>query len=369
VDAIHGKLDPRELAAGRIEAVASGRAVAVTSEGLAAQASGDAVFVERARQAAQVARVPTALVRPEWREASATLLSQEVVVPNASEGTAVRARAYVRDNSGLMFSGANNDYRGTLIVALASDQPAPAAPRLARPVSLFVLARGAAVEPSPVQVSELETWYPVRLVVPRAVAPYRVAVSASPNVPGDEVEMAVQSPTVALVPDTPRIPGWGLGKVSIAVDASNVTDADGATVLLETNRGQVESGGAKLDPRGKGIAVLRSVGQGVARVQVAEPYVGQPIDIEFAAPWAFLLLAGLGGLAGAFVQQRGRQRWPRALGIGVVTAIIMTVAYAVGLDWVVKVTGWTTLANAGEAVVFVLGALGALVGVRVLTPG
>jgi hypothetical protein len=36
---------------------------------------------------------------------------------------------------------------------------------------------------------------------------------------------------------------------------------------------------------------------------------------------------------------------------------------------VVKVTGWTTLANAGEAVVFVLGALGALVGVRVLTPG
>ena len=59
--------------------------------------------------------------------------------------------------------------------------------------------------------------------------------------------------------------------------------------------------------------------------------------------------------------------WAKVLAIGAVTGVVMTTAYAVGIDWVLAATRWTQLASGGEAVVFVLGVLGSLVGVRALT--
>ena len=46
----------------------------------------------------------------------------------------------------------------------------------------------------------------------------------------------------------------------------------------------------------------------------------------------------------------------------------MTLAYAVGIDWVSRALPAAHLATSGEAVVFVLGAIAALLGVGVLLP-
>jgi hypothetical protein len=63
---------------------------------------------------------------------------------------------------------------------------------------------------------------------------------------------------------------------------------------------------------------------------------------------------------------RGRDRWPIALVIGIASALVMTLAHAVGLNWPARVLQEQGLTWAGEALVFVLGAVGALVGVSVL---
>ena len=57
----------------------------------------------------------------------------------------------------------------------------------------------------------------------------------------------------------------------------------------------------------------------------------------------------------------------KVIRVGALTGLAMTVLYYVGLDWVVRATGWTTLASAGEAVAFALGLLGAIVGLGVIT--
>ena len=46
----------------------------------------------------------------------------------------------------------------------------------------------------------------------------------------------------------------------------------------------------------------------------------------------------------------------------------MTLAYAVGIDWVSRALPAVQLATSGEAVVFVLGAIAALIGVGALLP-
>lgn len=99
---------------------------------------------------------------------------------------------------------------------------------------------------------------------------------------------------------------------------------------------------------------------------VAAAKQSAPLDVAFDAPWLFLGAALAGGLAGAFVRGRGRGRWRGALAIGVVSALIMTLAYAAGIDWPAHVLNSAGIDRSGEAVVFVLGAIGALVGVSAL---
>jgi hypothetical protein len=89
--------------------------------------------------------------------------------------------------------------------------------------------------------------------------------------------------------------------------------------------------------------------------------------VVFKNPWLLLVLATVGGLAGATLMRKGRVSWGKVLRNGAITGVVMTILYYVGLDWVVKATGWTTLASAGEFVALGLGFLGVVVGTGVLT--
>ncbi|MDZ7754072.1 MAG: hypothetical protein U5S82_21135 [Gammaproteobacteria bacterium] len=51
------------------------------------------------------------------------------------------------------------------------------------------------------------------------------------------------------------------------------------------------------------------------------------------------------------------------------SGLTMTLAYAVGIDWPARVSAGAGIDYSGEAAVFVLGAIGALVGISALAPG
>jgi inner membrane protein involved in colicin E2 resistance len=89
------------------------------------------------------------------------------------------------------------------------------------------------------------------------------------------------------------------------------------------------------------------------------PFDASSVKVEFLQPWLMLVLAAAGGIIGAVVTGK-RSRWLRGALIGVALAVL----YYVGLDWVSKQTGFTSLAHAGEAVSFALGFLGSIVGVQ-----
>jgi hypothetical protein len=125
----------------------------------------------------------------------------------------------------------------------------------------------------------------------------------------------------------------------------------------------------KLDAQGVATARLRSDSASSTSVSVADAgVVSQPATVVFTAPWLFLAAAVAGGLLGAFIRGKGRRRAWYALAIGVASAILMTLAYAVGIDWVSRALPAAHLATSGEAVIFVLGAIAALLGVGVLLP-
>jgi hypothetical protein len=125
----------------------------------------------------------------------------------------------------------------------------------------------------------------------------------------------------------------------------------------------------KLDAQGMATTSLRSDSAASTRLRVGDAgVISESATVVFEPPWLFLAAAIAGGLLGAFLRGKGRSHLWYALAIGVASAILMTLAYAVGIDWVSRVLSAPRLATAGEAVVFVLGAIAALVGVGALLP-
>jgi hypothetical protein len=198
---------------------------------------------------------------------------------------------------------------------------------------------------------------------------FPVTVSAGSDDEGDTLDLAVVKPRVSLASAGNNIVGWGIGTTTIYVRAPEL--GDGATVDLAATAGGLSPGTVTLDMQGHGTATLRSDSGAEARVSVAgSGSAGDEITVRFRSPFPFLLSAALGGLAGAFLRGRGRRSWGKALSIGIVTAIAATAAYAVGVTtWVLELTHAEQLASSGEAVVFVVGFLAALAGVKVFLPG
>lgn len=363
-------MDPGRLAAGKVQAVAEDSAVAVVQPiSLEKQFSESAFLVDNVRSAPIFAAVPAVLRDGAGPAARAVQLSQEIVAPalgDAAERTVKRFRTFARDSTGLRYSVARQAYVGEFMVAFADTEDGAARQELITPVPLLIEAVGArSIEPSPVEVSKAGQWYKVRLEVPAPNDPYRLAVSASPDDKGDSITLAIVRPTIQLTSDTRRVVGWGFGKVAVRVHYPEA-DAEGGIVTLAPSIGTLSSAAVALDASGRGSTELRSGGQGQTSISVKPPYSGEPLVITFISPVLFIVLAVAGGLIGAFITRRDRSKWISNLAVGALTGFFMAAAYVVGIDWVAMRTGWTGIANSGELVVFVLGALGAIVGATAL---
>jgi hypothetical protein len=366
-------LDPLALSSGEVKAVSGSHVEVVNPDTVAEQARPGSVFVTRTGTGAtRVAlSAPLRAALPAGAQTSAVRLGYVVSATTGAEASPVRLAALIADNTGLVLDAAHSAWRGGFSVALSNlDDPADRRP-LNTPVTVAITAAGASdVTPAPLSIADVGRWHAVRVTVPDFPGDrYHVSVSADPQDRGNAIDLKVVKPTIEVIAGNPQIAGWGIGQTTVTVRARGLITPDGYPVTLRNEHGSLDPTYVKLDSQGLATARLRSDSASSTSVSVADAgVVSQPATVVFSAPWLFLAAAVAGGLLGAFIRGKGRRRAWYALAIGVASAILMTLAYAVGIDWVSRALPAAHLATSGEAVVFVLGAIAALLGVGVLLP-
>lgn len=163
-------------------------------------------------------------------------------------------------------------------------------------------------------------------------------------------------------------PVFGLEVTTATIRAPGAAARGVKSVLLTHDRSRVEgSEQVALDAEGIGIARLRSSGVGSARVRVTAPHFqhGEQL-VQFTWPLSFLGAALLGGMTGGYPRHyplpaaRSRRHGWFWLFRSVLLGLLVAVAYAVG----VNLLGIDVGAGIGEAFVFTIAALGAIVGIR-----
>jgi hypothetical protein len=367
---VRTKVNRDLLASGKVAAIEGGKRVVLDETSLLERAAANRPIYLEARTGATSVTVPAVLqqstgsAEPEV----ATLLREDVLVPT-SAGTSTRLHALVLDQTGLSYVGARNRFEGTFSVALSPvEEGAGVTLNAPKRISLAVPG-GNLLDPVPdVVIDTLDDWKPVTIYVSQPTQPYHVRVSASTSDRGDPVEVGVFPPRVNLTTDRKYVPGYGLGTFVVFISATNLIDPKGARISFQADGGMIESGNVvTLDENGSGSLRMRSMGSGTVNVRALPPFDGASVAVVFKNPWLLLVLATVGGLAGATLMRKGSTSWGKVLRNGAITGVVMTILYYVGLDWVVRATGWTTLASAGEFVALGLGFLGVIVGVGVLT--
>lgn len=327
-------------------------------------------FVEQVRSRIITTAAPAVLAMSADPEAATDYqLGFEVTAFEAQSSRPLKLDAWARDSTGLGLIGRTGTYVGQFHVALTLRDDPEIRSILASPVNVAVAARGGTIEPQPVSVNELGRWYDVSISVPKIENDlYEISVSADPNDAGTSVPLAVTQPEAQIWSDPASIIGWGIGESTILIEVRGMRDPQGLPVALRAQDGSLSASRVSLDATGQGAVTLRSGRESQAIVEIMSGAFRNvaPLVVPVTAPWWFLGAAVAGGLAGAFLRGRGRDHWVKAMAIGVVTALVMCLAYAIGVDWPEKVLLASGISNAAESAVFVLGAIGALVGVSVL---
>jgi hypothetical protein len=264
-------------------------------------------------------------------------------------------------------------FTGTVSLGLELLPPSVSG-RLPQPVRLYVVSDADHTTPANVTLNRLGL--PFRRVHLQSAAPpnaltVRVRTDVDPE--AVVVSVPVQRPTLDLQASPARIQGLGLEVSQIVVRAVGLRSYDSVTVTLATDRGSLDSLVIPLDARGIGRSAIRSISAGQARIRAeSPPFEAAEVTVVFLWPWAFLVAALLGGVAGA-VGRESYQRQktgggpagaPRSMLAAMVAGVVVAAAWSVG----VNLLGTSPAAHAGEAVVFVLSAMGAYAGHQVLAP-
>lgn len=358
------RLDAELLRSGKVTAIVDGAIVPATADSADAQAARGGVFIEARRAAATTAVLPAILKQ---QAASAQLLPDELVMAGTGGEHPVRVSWYVADSSGLEYSGAQQAYVGKVSVACVNADDPQDQSALPVAFSPLVTALGADVAPPALAVTQFGRWYPMQLVVRRPRAPYNVSVTLDPGKPGASTTLAFEAPRLEVSVTPQPLVGFGITKARLTIRGIGLRDPKGTPFLLSIPGAELDEARLELDEHGFTSTGLRVSGLVDVTARAGDPFEGDA-TIRVVSPLMFLVAAVLGGLAGAFLRKRGRRRWGRALAVGAVTAVVMTMALFVGINWVDQLPGAANLAQSGMAVVFVLGAVSALGSVSWLLP-
>jgi hypothetical protein len=197
----------------------------------------------------------------------------------------------------------------------------------------------------------------------------RLTVRSTVNPDGAQLTMKVVRPEVEVRISPPLIQGFGLETADIVVSSKAPQVTRGLRIQLASTGGRVEPLTVVLDDSGIATARIRSAAVGRATVRAEGPVIasGAQSNVGFQTPWRFIGSALLGGLAGGVIRKgaqwrTGRRRLMLELLVAVLTGAVVFGLFALG----VNVVGFNLPWQGGEVLVFVVSALGAFIGTRLL---
>lgn len=238
---------------------------------------------------------------------------------------------------------------------------------LSAPIAFQVIGPVTA-EPETVTTSETAPPYKTIHVSTDAPDP-EVDVQVVSNVApaGETLKLRVR-PSLAVSVTPANIQGWGLETADVLVSAQGFRPGSGNRLQVSTTLGRMTSNVAALDDSGMAQVSLRSESTGIGQVSVSGAGLdGATTTIAYVFPWRFLGAALIGGVVGGLLRKRSRSSSPgvllKSLGIAVMSAAIVVALYVLGINLV----GFALPSTGGEVLVFVVAALGALYGTKLLS--
>lgn len=322
----------------------------------------------------------------EWKTKVAVTqqVQQQVTGPVAVFGGAIRTlsresaelalKAVVLGGSPWRYRPERKRFEGSLKVGVVDLGGGRATRQLSEPIIFQVIGAVTATPEFAKAESTAPPYQTITLVSDSADTPADLQVVSNVTPEGVKLTLPVQ-PALFVRVTPQRIQGWGLETADVLVQSRALASTASREVQLSTEGGGiVEPTELTLSAAGTGKASIRSVSTGNAVVTVSGPAFPDEASapIEFVFPTRFLIAALFGGLAGGLLRMgvpRRGARWGlllAKLGLGVICGAIVFALYALGVNLI----GFNLPGRAGELVVFVVAALGALGGVGLLkAPG
>jgi hypothetical protein len=196
----------------------------------------------------------------------------------------------------------------------------------------------------------------------------RVTVRSSVNPDGVQLLLGVVRPEVELRITPRAIQGFGLEVADIVVSSRAPTVTRGQRIQLTSDGGRVEPLSIQFDDSGVATASIRSVSTGRATVTAQGAVLGSDAQasVDFVTPWSFIVAALAGGVTGGLLRKgttwrTRRKRFAIEMLIAVLTGAVAFGLFALG----VNVVGIRLPTHGGEVLVFIVAALGALLGTRI----
>ncbi|HEV8241694.1 MAG TPA: hypothetical protein VGS57_20185 [Thermoanaerobaculia bacterium] len=288
----------------------------------------------------------------------------------AAAGTELTLKAVVRGGSPLRYVADRRRFEGSINVGVVDIGAQGAARKLSEPI-VFQVTGPLTATPDLARVENTAPPLQTIALVGDSMDP-AVEVLVTSSVTPEGVTFKVPVTPALFVDVTPRrILGWGLELADVELNARALPAGGNRQVQLVADSGTVEPRRLTLDAGGTGEATLRSASIGKSSVTVSGPtFAAATVPIEFVFPTWFLLAGLVGGVAGGSLRiglpRPGRLgRFLARLGAAVTCGFLVLGLYVLG----VNVVGFKLPARAGEVLVFVVAALGALGGVGLLKPG
>jgi hypothetical protein len=311
--------------------------------------------------AAQVQALPGMLNR-------STVTSQNIARQQAANGTEVQLAAYAFVGQPLT-RDAQGRYVGTIQLGVANIQQ-NAARQLSAPITFQVLEAGLA-SPNQVRVSEISPPYQSIRVAGMA-APMGLTVHVvsqlDPKPPGMAVTIPV-APSLDVSVGRTAIDAFGLEETPVMVTANGIDAPAGKVVQLSANPvGYITDSYVKLDDSGMGRTSVRSGAPGNVKIRASGLQMSAEADVDFNFPTLTLLASLIGGAVGGAIRllsmigQRSLVKWALGLGLSLLLGVLIFALYAVG----VNVTPLKLTVTVGQIAVFVVSAVGAYFGTRLL---
>ena len=288
-----------------------------------------------------------------------------LLVADPRAGRPLALRPYV-EGAALEFTGAL--FRGSVALGLVDTLQPDRAVTLPAPIWFHLSAEAGDVSPPDVPIRH--TSFPPSAAIVTAAAPgdsLRLLVQPALTLTPIITWLAVHRTLLAVEPATARIPGFGLGHTELHISLPALVGAVRRDVVLSARHGAPDPSVVSLAGGETGRSVIRSSGVGRDTVTASSgPLRSAPLELVYGWPLLFLAAALLGGIVGSVmdceaIRRRGTPASRRAYVVsGLAAGLFAAVAIAIGLN----VTGVDLPETSGEAVVFVVAALGTVLGLR-----